>query len=949
MHNFSHRVYLILSISGSFLTSLVLFLSLSSQAHPIQAATVTFTVNSLSDLHDSEIGDGVCNAASTARQCTLRAAIEEASVSEVANPQINFDPSLTLPATITLSDPLTVRRGLVLWGPTTGQLILDGQRFTHHFEIAMLNQRKEVSITIANLTLLHGNNPQSGGAIALSSSTRAYTVALSNMTFENNAANVRGGAIASFDGVAVHIANSTFYSNSAPTGGAIGLITSQLRVVNSRFVQNLALNPTQRGNGGAIHCSTVGQITLEQSTFSENFAGSTGGALGLDRCNAQVISSTWSYNRASNFGGALFSSTAVSTLTNELMTSNSLIAPASLNAPTVGVIQLIGNTFEGNRAYEAGGAIEVIDSQLTIDQSILRNNKSYDNGGAMLGITSLMTMTNITLTGNSADSGGAISTRFGQLTVSNSRFDGNGANAGGGAFYCFGGKAQMAATTLTTNQTGGDGGAIVLNSGCNLQLSRSMMTWNKARQNGGAIKLIDSSTTIQQSFLSNNQAAEGNGGAIHNLNSGFSTTSLLTLTNSTLSSNMATLGNGGAIANVVRYPGGGAKITSQNNTLYNNLALAGGGLYNHGELGFGNALVEMANTILAGNLISPTLQADDCLTTNSPASRFLSLGYNIASVSTNCLFDQAGDQIIPAGQLAAVIEPTLNDNGGPTPTHALQRTGAAIDHGDPTGCKDAQGQRLTVDQRGVPRIGHCDPGAYEGVFISAAASGEGNDVRALRTLTVTVFDGKDETGTPVPTIPISLTITGTVQIAEQKESNQKGQAVFTYISEAPAPTFAAGLQRQLAQPTMLQATDFVNFWADLDKNGKSAAGEPKIVKGLKTPITLASFSAEVEADQVALQWRTATEIDNAGFNLYRATSPEGPYVLLNPQLIAAEGNGGGASYRYVDQVPVQGLFYYKLEDVDYNGGRTRHGPIQVAIGPTAGDGVKHLYVPSVRR
>jgi hypothetical protein len=61
-----------------------------------------------------------------------------------------------------------------------------------------------------------------------------------------------------------------------------------------------------------------------------------------------------------------------------------------------------------------------------------------------------------------------------------------------------------------------------------------------------------------------------------------------------------------------------------------------------------------------------------------------------------------------------VIGP-LRDNGGVTPTHALLNGSPTIDHGDPAGCKDSQGQALTADQRGYPRAagGRCDIGAYE--------------------------------------------------------------------------------------------------------------------------------------------------------------------------------------------------------------------------------------------
>jgi hypothetical protein len=98
-----------------------------------------------------------------------------------------------------------------------------------------------------------------------------------------------------------------------------------------------------------------------------------------------------------------------------------------------------------------------------------------------------------------------------------------------------------------------------------------------------------------------------------------------------------------------------------------------------------------------------------------------------------------------------------------------------------------------------------------------------------------------------------------------------------------------------------------------------------------TAITLVSFSAEAGAEGVALAWETGTELDNAGFNLYRATAEDGPYTKINEALFAAEGDAvAGASYSFLD-TPGYGTFYYKLGDVDYYGMSTLHGPVEATV------------------
>jgi hypothetical protein len=78
---------------------------------------------------------------------------------------------------------------------------------------------------------------------------------------------------------------------------------------------------------------------------------------------------------------------------------------------------------------------------------------------------------------------------------------------------------------------------------------------------------------------------------------------------------------------------------------------------------------------------------------------------------------------------------------------------------------------------------------------------------------------------------------------------------------------------------------------------------------------------------VTLVWSTESEIDNAGFNLYRSTSEDGDYTKINTSLIPAQGSSTqGASYEFTDtDVRNRKTYYYRLEDIDLNGQSTMHG------------------------
>ncbi len=84
---------------------------------------------------------------------------------------------------------------------------------------------------------------------------------------------------------------------------------------------------------------------------------------------------------------------------------------------------------------------------------------------------------------------------------------------------------------------------------------------------------------------------------------------------------------------------------------------------------------------------------------------------------------------------------------------------------------------------------------------------------------------------------------------------------------------------------------------------------------------------------VVVEWTTATELNTAGFNLYRSESAAGPYVKINEQIIPASSDSlVGGKYRFEDASAVPGkTYYYQLEDVEYGGITTRHGPIVVTV------------------
>lgn len=88
---------------------------------------------------------------------------------------------------------------------------------------------------------------------------------------------------------------------------------------------------------------------------------------------------------------------------------------------------------------------------------------------------------------------------------------------------------------------------------------------------------------------------------------------------------------------------------------------------------------------------------------------------------------------------------------------------------------------------------------------------------------------------------------------------------------------------------------------------------------------------ESQTAVILVEWNTASELNTAGFNLFRSESAEGPFEKINPQLVPASPDPlAGGKYTYRDEAVEPGkTYFYELEDIENTGGSTRYGPIEV--------------------
>jgi predicted outer membrane repeat protein len=315
----------------------------------------------------------------------------------------------------------------------------------------------------------------------------------------------------------------------------------------------------------------------------------------------------------------------------------------TIAGPGADVITVSGN--HASRVFGIFGALDI--SGLNIADGSFSGGSG---GGIFNGGT--LTLTNCTLSGNSAIVGGAIINGR-TLTLTGCTVSGNFANSGSGIVNQ--GTLTVTSTTFSGNTTPGNGGAI---------------------ENGSS-----NTATVTNSTFSGNSAGTSGGGGIWNSGG------MVTLTSCTLSGNSAPGGfnrGGGIFIN-----GGMLSLTSC--TLSGNSTGTGGGIY----INLGT--VTSRNTIVAGNSAPTSPDVNGALN---------SQGYNLIGDGTGGSGFAATDLVGTSGMPIDPLLGPLQGNGGPTQTMALLPGSPALNAGDP-------GQLGTADQRGVVRRGGVNIGAYQ--------------------------------------------------------------------------------------------------------------------------------------------------------------------------------------------------------------------------------------------
>ena len=165
---------------------------------------------------------------------------------------------------------------------------------------------------------------------------------------------------------------------------------------------------------------------------------------------------------------------------------------------------------------------------------------------------------------------------------------------------------------------------------------------------------------------------------------------------------------------------------------------------------------------------------------------------------------------------------------------------------------------------------------------------------------------KDQNNNPLPGIRVDFERRGANAGAGFAFTNNSGIATYCYVGSV------AGIDTIIGSTGSLRDTVFKTWQGAL-------------------PVELASFTANVSGRNVVLNWKTSTELNNAGFDIERTA--EGVWTK------AGFVDGAGTinepvNYTFTDRNLASGTYGYRLKQIDLNGNYTYYnlaGTVEVGM------------------
>lgn len=382
------------------------------------------------------------------------------------------------------------------------------------------------------LAVVSGNSSQAdGGAICIGSGT----LNINGYEFTANTANYGGVLrINNGTGIIVDIKDSVFDGNrttDGDKGGQGGFIYNASKDAGTiiRLTNTEVRNSYSKKSGGAMY-NQCAQMTFINTIFEGN-EGSVGGAINHAGGTLTAIDTSFIKNKArdtkSEGGGAIIMSGGSKLILSGNGSFEGNEAPyrggaiyASGKSARVS-INIDGYTFTGNKTTsERGGAIYILQGDLTANGTTFQSNSSANNGGAVVGENSTLTMNGCIFAENTAKNyGGAVDVHGSQAAFTGCSFESNTAGNYGGAVMArkltdaVTSTLTMADCQVLSNTSKNDGGGvrIVENTAAVITAGEfSGNTVTASGKTGGAVSIGGSGTlSVTGATFGQNKAAKG--------------------------------------------------------------------------------------------------------------------------------------------------------------------------------------------------------------------------------------------------------------------------------------------------------------------------------------------------------------------------------------------------------------------------------------------------------
>jgi hypothetical protein len=411
--------------------------------------------------------------------------------------------------------------------------------------------------------------------------------------------NAVGGTIQAFD---VNIARNTANRAGGGFEDASGAATT-VEFFNVNIVDNTVF--TSPGNGGGVHISGDGNMTLKDCNIDRNEAGREGGGLWNGTGDMLVFDCSIEENvglgnEANQGGGGAFNNGGFLAFFDGCRIQDNSATGTSGSGGGIlnndgGRLEITGTRIARNSASRAGGGIEdTSDESVIITDSDISENvtgSAPGNGGGLhVTGSATVTITDTDVKDNvAAAEGGGLWHGTGIMNVSNTLIKDNVANGmdadqGGAGIYVLSGALNISDSEVSENVAtngSGSGGGLLLDAGSNAVITNVNFRANEAARAGGAIEDNSGATTtvevtdcsVRDNFAG---ASPGNGGGIHITGPGNMDVTGGEYRNNVAAAEGGALWNGSGTMNVVN-------VSVRNNVAKgSDPTQGGGGLFNNG-------------------------------------------------------------------------------------------------------------------------------------------------------------------------------------------------------------------------------------------------------------------------------------------------------------------------------------------------------------------------------